>query len=84
MNDVQAFNPLRIIRQSPAKYYEILFDTGTQILPWTEKGFAEEEQGMIKVQMFLAEDAVNEYYRALETAKTLSQPGILHIVAVCE
>ena len=82
MSNVQAFNPLEIIRQNPAKYYEILFDTGTEILPWTEKGFSEEEDGTMNVQLFSKQNLVKAYNDAFESAKTLAKKGILHIVPI--
>ncbi len=84
MCNVQAFNPQKIIRQTPAEFYEILLDTGKEILPWTEKGFSEEEDEVMSVQLFAKQDVVKAYYNAFECAKNLSKPGILHIVAIQE
>ena len=84
MCNVQAFNPIKIIRQNPAEFYEILFDTGKEILPWTEKGFSEEEDEVMNVQLFSKKDVVKAYYDAFECAKNLSRQGILHIVPISE
>lgn len=82
MSNVQAFNPQKIIRQVPAKYYEILFDTGKEIFPWTDKGFSEEEDGTTNVQFFSKQDVVKAYYDAYERANSLLWRGMLHIVPI--
>ena len=82
MSNIQAFNPQNIMRQAPAQYYEILFDTGYEILPWTEKGFSEEEDGMMNVQLFSKHSVVEAYYDALEHAKSLAKSGLLHLVPI--